>query len=84
MTKILGWIGKGFAAIVGALILFVALVSLITQSPATGAKAGYDVMHFGLVSTGIVVSYGDNVGPDLKEGQALGNKAAGDKASKQS
>jgi hypothetical protein len=77
MNKILAWIGKGLAGIVGALILFVALVSLVTMSPATGAKAGYSVLHFGLVSTGIVVSYADNVGPDLKQGQAIGNKASG-------
>lgn len=79
MTKILGWLGKGLAAIVGALILFVALVSLVTQSPATGAKAGYSVLHFGLVSTGIVVSYADNVGPDLSQGQKIGNAASKDK-----
>jgi hypothetical protein len=75
MHKILAYLGKGLAAIVGALILFVAVVSLIS-GPTAGAKAGYSVLHFGLVSTGVVISYADNVGPDLQQGKDLGNKVS--------
>lgn len=82
VTKALSWVGGVLAGIVGALIAIAMVVALVTQSIPTGIKASITLAHYGVTMTGGVLSYADNVGPDLNAGKALGNKALPNTAAK--
>jgi hypothetical protein len=69
------WTAGLLAAIVGGLVAIAVVVALITQSIPTGAKASLSLAHYGVVMTGAILSYADNVGPDLQNGKAIGDKA---------
>jgi hypothetical protein len=79
VSKAISWTAGALAAVVGGLVGLAVIVALVTQSPATGIKASVTLAHYGVVMAGGVLSYADNVGPDLAEGQSLGDKALNEK-----
>lgn len=82
ISKALTWTARGIAAIVGGLVALGILVALVTQSIPTGAKASLSIAHYGVVMGGAILSYADNIGPDLNSGKAIGDKALNDSAKK--
>lgn len=68
-------VAEVLATIVGGLIALGIVVALVTQSVPTGAKASLSIAHYGVVMGGAIMSYADNIGPDLAEGKAIGDKA---------
>lgn len=75
LTKVLSWFGRGVAVIVGGLVAIAVVVALVTQSVPTGLKASLTLAHYGVVMLGGMLSYADNLGPDLSAGKAAGDKA---------
>lgn len=82
LTTILVKLAAVVGGIIGGLVLLAVVVALVTQNMGTGIKASLTIAHYGVVATGGIISYGDNVGPDLAEGKAYGDKALTDTALK--
>lgn len=75
ISKALGWAAKGVAGLIAGLVVIGIVVALVTQSMSTGAKASLSLAHYGVVMGGAILSYADNIGPDLEEGKSIGDKA---------
>lgn len=78
VTKAITWIAGALAAVVGGLIALAIVVAAFTGSMQTGVKASLTIAHYGVVATGGILSYSDNIAPDLEEGKAYGDKALAD------
>jgi hypothetical protein len=76
VSKAINWTAGTVASIIGGLVALVLVVTLVTGSPQKGANAGWAVAHWGLVAFSTVISWADNVGPALDEGEKYGDRAA--------
>jgi len=62
-------------------IVLAVLVAVFAQSIPSGAKISLGLMQKEVIMTGALLSYSDNVGPDLAEGKRIGDKALQSKSS---